>query len=73
VSPRTSPDLATRGAAFQNHRERTTGSIEARKLAELAVLDRDLFSVAATEISETKVLMTLIQGEIVYRSDEPSP
>ena len=34
--------------------------------ADLVVLDRSLFDIPATEISEVQVLQTLIEGEVVY-------
>ena len=52
--------------AFVNHREQTTGSIEAGKLADLVVLDNNLFDVDAKQISETKVLLTFMDGKIVH-------
>ena len=39
-------DAFTRGSAFVNFLDRETGSIEPGKLADLAVLDRDLFELA---------------------------
>lgn len=35
-------------------------------LAEVIVLDRNLFEVKAKEILDTKVLVTIMDGEIVY-------
>jgi len=58
----------TMGSAFVNHQEDTTGSIEVGKLADLIVLDKNLFDLAPEEISETKVLLTLFAGEPVYGS-----
>lgn len=58
-------------AARVNFLERDTGSIEPGKLADLVVLERDLFTVAPEAIGETAVLMTLLEGEVVYRDDEP--
>ncbi|MBW2242314.1 MAG: amidohydrolase [Deltaproteobacteria bacterium] len=58
----------TRGAAYQNHREAETGSIEVGKAADLVVLDRDLFETLPEDISETRVQMTILEGEVVYRS-----
>ena len=53
-------------AAFVNHREAGTGSLEVGKLADLVVLDRNLFEVEPEQISETRVLLTLLEGEPVY-------
>jgi predicted amidohydrolase YtcJ len=56
----------TINAAFTNHDEKNTGSLEVGKLANLAVLDRNLFEIPATEISDTKVLLTLFEGKPVH-------
>ncbi|MDH4071881.1 MAG: amidohydrolase, partial [Gammaproteobacteria bacterium] len=56
----------TINAAFLNRHEEDTGSIEAGKLADLIVLDRNLFEIDAADISETKVLLTLFEGRPVH-------
>lgn len=58
----------TAGSAYVNHLDDVTGSIEAGKLADLIVLDRDPFAAPAAEIGDTRVLATYIEGEAVYRS-----
>ena len=59
-------DAFTINAAFVNHHEEKTGSIEVGKLADLIVVDQNLFDIDATAISDTKVLLTLFAGESVY-------
>ncbi len=72
-------DLATMiaaytiGGAYAGFEERESGSLEAGKLADLVVLDRDLFAIPAGEISEAKVLLTLFEGEVVFGSWETMP
>jgi predicted amidohydrolase YtcJ len=56
----------TINAAYTNRDEKDTGSLEVGKRANLAVLDRNLFEIPATEISDTKVLLTLFEGKPVY-------
>jgi predicted amidohydrolase YtcJ len=56
----------TINAAYVNRDERDTGSIEVGKLADLAILDRNLFDIPATEISDAKVLTTLFEGKVVH-------
>ena len=56
----------TINAAFVNKQEDTTGSIEVGKLADLIVIDQNLFDIEPATISETKVLLTLFGGEPVY-------
>lgn len=70
--PEETVDLATALAAFTinaayvNGIEDVSGSIEVGKLADLIVLDHNLFDIPAREISETKVLLTLFGGEAVH-------
>ena len=56
----------TINAAFVNHQEKKTGSIEPGKFADLIVTDRNIFQIDSAEISETKVLVTLFEGQPVY-------
>ncbi|MDH5696107.1 MAG: amidohydrolase [Dehalococcoidia bacterium] len=42
------------------------GSIEAGKLADLVVLDNDILTCPLDEIKDTKVLMTMVGGQVVY-------
>lgn len=58
----------TLGAAFAGHRETTEGSIEKGKLADLIMVDRDLFTIAPSTIHETQVLFTMVGGKIVYQA-----
>jgi predicted amidohydrolase YtcJ len=44
------------------------GSIEAGKLADLVVLDKDILSCPLDEIKDTEILLTMIQGEVVYET-----
>jgi predicted amidohydrolase YtcJ len=60
----------TINAAYTNRDEKNTGSLEVGKLANLAVLDRNLFEIPATEISDTKVLLTLFEGKPVHGKPE---
>jgi predicted amidohydrolase YtcJ len=58
----------TLGAAFAGRREKTEGSIETGKLADMIILDRNLFQIEPTDIRNTEVLMTIVGGKIVYES-----
>jgi predicted amidohydrolase YtcJ len=48
--------------------ETDIGSIEVGKLADLVVLERDLFAVPADELARVKPVMTLFAGKEVFRS-----
>ena len=56
----------TINAAYVNKQEDRTGSIEVGKLADLIVLDQNLFEIEPADISDTRVLLTLFGGEPVY-------
>jgi len=56
----------TINAAFVNGIEDSTGSIEIGKAADLIVLDRNLFAIDPKEISDAKVLLTLLDGVPVH-------
>lgn len=57
----------TINGAYSNFVEDKMGSISLGKDANIIILDQDLFSIPATEIYKTKVLLTLFQGKPVYR------
>ena len=50
--------------------EGETGSIETGKLADLVVLESNLFDIPPENISETRVLMTFLESEPVFRAEE---
>ncbi len=54
--------------AFASFAERKTGSIEAGKLADLVVLDRDIFAIPPVQIPQARVLYTIVGGKVIYRS-----
>ena len=58
----------TLGAAFAGHREKTEGSLEPGKLADLIVLSQDLFKIEPTDIGKTEVLLTMVGGKVVYHA-----
>ncbi len=60
--------MYTIDAAYQNHQERETGSIEVGKVADLVILERNLFEVAPREIHAVRVMRTLLEGRTVYEA-----
>ncbi len=56
----------TINAAYVNQIDDITGSIEVGKLADLVVLDRNLFELDQADISDTQVLLTLMEGKPVH-------
>jgi len=61
-------DFYTSQAAMACLQDHETGSIEAGKYADLAVLDRNLFDLPVQEIHTARVLMTLVEGVPVFRA-----
>jgi predicted amidohydrolase YtcJ len=66
VSPHQAVAAFTTGAAFVNHLDHATGTLEVGKLADIAVLDRNILEPTDRPLGDTKVLMTIVEGEIVY-------
>ena len=62
--------MHTANSAFQLHQETQTGSIAVGKKADVIVLDRDIEQVALTDVSTTEVLLTMVDGDTVHRSDD---
>jgi predicted amidohydrolase YtcJ len=58
----------TLGAAFAGRQEKTEGSLEPGKVADLIVLSQDLFKIEPSEIVKTEVLLTMVGGKVVYQS-----
>ena len=56
----------TSGTAYVNHDEGESGSIEVGKRADLAVLDRNIFTEPATHVGDAKVEYTFASGRVVY-------
>ena len=49
-------------------REEIAGSIEVGKSADLIVLDRNVFDIPTTDIADTQVLTTILEGNTVYEA-----
>jgi len=55
------------GAREMRDRDRT-GTLEAGQVADFIVLDRNPLKIVATDVHNTRVRMTIISGEVVYRA-----
>ena len=62
-------DGYTLGAAFAGRREKTEGSLEAGKLADLIIVSQNIFDIDAHKIGATKVVTTIVGGRVVYQAD----
>jgi predicted amidohydrolase YtcJ len=58
----------TMGAAYAGRREKTQGSLEAGKVADLVILSQDVFKVDPHAIGKTEVLLTMVAGKTVFQS-----
>ena len=58
----------TRRNAFLVFQENNLGSIQAGRLADLVVLDRDYLTIPADQIKDIAPVMTMIGGRVVYES-----
>lgn len=58
----------TLGAAYAGRREKTEGSLEPGKLADLIIINQNLFEIDPHKIGDTKVQVTIVGGKVVYQS-----
>ncbi|GIN22726.1 MAG TPA: amidohydrolase [Bacillus bacterium] len=56
----------TYGSAYSVFRENEIGTLEKGKLADIVILDRNLFDIPEKEILDTNVELTIVDGQIVY-------
>jgi hypothetical protein len=56
----------TAGAAWVNHLDVETGTLEPGKAADLVVLDRDVLASDPSDLREARVLLTLVEGRPVH-------
>jgi predicted amidohydrolase YtcJ len=70
VNVETAFKAATIWVARQMFMEDHIGSIEVGKFADLAIWDRDIYSIPTSEIKDMKCLMTIFNGKIVYETED---
>jgi len=68
VDLKTLIECATINGAYAAFLENETGSLEVGKMADLIVLDKDLFKLPAEDINKARVLNTILEGREVYGS-----
>lgn len=61
--------MVTINAAKLTYQEEKLGSLEEGKLADLVVLEHDLFAIPQDEIHSTEVALTMMDGEVVHLDD----
>jgi predicted amidohydrolase YtcJ len=72
IDIRTALKSHTIWAAHQMFLEDRIGSIENGKDADLAVWDRDLYTVPTSAIKDLRCMMTLVRGAVVYEARDAS-
>ncbi len=60
---------STLDSAYVLDLERSTGSLEVGKLADIVVLEKDLYKIPPSDISTTKVKLTMMNGKVTYRPE----
>jgi hypothetical protein len=58
----------TAGSAFAEFTEKSKGTLSAGKLADIVMLDRDIFKIEPEEILKTKVMLTIMDGRVVFEA-----
>ncbi|KAA0764275.1 amidohydrolase [Bacillus sp. SH5-2] len=59
----------TLSPAYGSFREKELGTLEIGKLADLVVLNRNLFEIPVEEIRDVQVVLTMVDGAIVFQDD----
>ncbi|WP_125153604.1 amidohydrolase [Clostridium rectalis] len=59
----------TKNSAFFSHEEHIRGSIDVGNLADIVVVDRDFIKGPKEDILNTKVKLTLLNGEVIYKDE----
>jgi len=63
----------TLGAAYAGHFEKTEGSLETGKVADLIIVSQDIFKIDPHALDKTEVLLTMVGGKVVYKSAALNP
>jgi len=58
----------TLGSAYAEFAEDKKGTLTPGKLADCVMLDRDIFEIEPAEIAKAKVILTLMDGRVVYEA-----
>ena len=58
--------MYTNGSAYLHFSEKTLGSLEAGKLADLVIIDKDFLTCAEDDIRHIQALATVVEGKLVY-------
>ena len=61
-------DCYTKEGAYASFEEYEKGTLEDGKFADFVVLDRNIFEIPKADLINTKVLMTVMGGEVTYKA-----
>lgn len=62
--------LYTINAAWIAKDDANRGSLTQGKLADFVILDQDIFNISTDKLSDTKAIMTFVDGQPVYQADQ---
>jgi predicted amidohydrolase YtcJ len=60
----------TVGSAYAEFQEAVKGSLTPGKLADIVIIDSDIFTIKPEEIERAKVVLTILDGRVVYEREE---
>jgi predicted amidohydrolase YtcJ len=60
----------TVGSAYAEFAEKVKGTVTPGKLADLVMLDRDIYAVDAADIDKARVVLTIMDGKVVWEREE---
>jgi predicted amidohydrolase YtcJ len=63
----------TANAAYASFMERVKGTIQPNMMADITILDKDIFVVPPEEILECRVVYTIVDGRVVYDGTRGAP
>jgi len=58
----------TMGSAYAEFQDTVKGSLTTGKLADLVMLDRDIYASASSDLDQAKVMFTLVGGKVVWEA-----
>ncbi len=70
VSREAAVAMYTKGSSYAAFEEGSKGTLSEGKLADIAVLDHDPFTIAADKIKDIRVMMTIVNGKVRYQSSD---
>lgn len=58
--------MYTRNGPFLTREEKTKGTLEVGKLADMVVVDQDLLTIAPEKVLNAKVDLTIVGGKVLF-------